>query len=254
LVTINGLDGVTGDVADFDRSLEDTARIDHLVLRLNAVCKATTFDFAMAVGKLVVDSCYGGDPKIWRDRGRKDTSFRKLARHPDLAMSASALYNSVAIYELSQRLGISSWKRMSTSHLRLVLPLSPNDQERLLRLAENQSWPVTRLNEEVRRLRAPQVGGRGGRRRLSRVRTGVQSLERSLKTIGELVQSERHADVSPKDASSILELLARIGKACEALEVRLKTCVEGARTDLSPSLELRRSGSALPHVCTWKHR
>jgi hypothetical protein len=51
-------------------------------------------------------------------------------------MSASMLYGCIAIYELCERLGIRSWKHVSTSHLRLVLLLERDEQERLLRAAE----------------------------------------------------------------------------------------------------------------------
>jgi hypothetical protein len=118
-------------------------KVDRIVRQLNTICKAATFDFAMAVGKLIVDSFYAGDLDAWRSRGIKNVSFRRLAKHPDLPMSATALYRSTAIYEVCQRTGAADWKHLSTSHVRLVLPLAPGQQARLLHAQKRMPGPCS---------------------------------------------------------------------------------------------------------------
>src|SRR5579859_4921759 len=148
-----------GDVArarSLDRDspdLRDPAtdeEVERVVAQLHDLCRAATMDFALSVGKLIISNFFSGNLASWRDRDpKKNASLRRLAAHPDLPMSPAVLYRSIAIYELCERLGIRSWKHVSTTHIRLVLPLEPAEQARLLRLCEAHAWPVRRLDEEV---------------------------------------------------------------------------------------------------------
>ena len=63
------------------------------------------------------------------------------------------LYGCLATYEVCERIGVRSWKHISTSHIRLVLPLAHEMQVKLLRSAEAQRWPVKHLEQEVETLR-----------------------------------------------------------------------------------------------------
>src|SRR6185437_7260192 len=119
-------------------------------LKLNRLCRRSTLDFALSVGRLIVAELYVGDLEHLRSRNpRKDSSLRKLAKHPDLPMSPAGLCRSVAMFELHERLGGASWKHVSTSHMRLVLPLAPADQEHLIRMAEKNRWTTRRLADDV---------------------------------------------------------------------------------------------------------
>jgi hypothetical protein len=77
-------------------------RADHLVervvLELNTLGRAATFEFTLSVGALIINRLYGGHLQAWRSRGPKCASFRRLAKHPSLPMSAGSLYRCVAIF------------------------------------------------------------------------------------------------------------------------------------------------------------
>jgi hypothetical protein len=191
--------------------------VDTVVRRLNQLCKMTTFEFAMAVGRLIVDSFYRSDLNAWRTRGPKCASFRKLARHPDLPMSPSGLYRSVALYELAKRLRVDSWKHISTSHMRLVLPLPGEDQTELLNMAENNLWSVERLRQEVCGRDHRRAGGRGGRPRRPVVEASLQTLEKQLEHVRRSTVSGLEA-ISPEAAQSLCEMLRRVRGSCEQLE------------------------------------
>jgi hypothetical protein len=197
----------------------DSELIDRTILRLNALCRRTTMDFALAVGGVVVDTLHSGNLELWRATGFKGVSFRALARHPDLPMSPAALCRSVAIYELSHRLEIRRWKRISTSHVRLVLPLEHAEQARLLELADAQSWSVSRLNEEVAQL--PHNGPpskKGGRTRGSRLRRTLKILARcisDLETLSTLEQEE----ISLETAQTLQDAIPRLRDFWRKLEV-----------------------------------
>src|SRR5580704_6459476 len=180
-------------VAETERAKLDDV-VEQTVVRLNRICKMATLEFALTVGQIVIEHFYLGDLARWRDRDpQKDTSLRKLARHPMLPMSAAALYRSVAIYELCERLQIRTWRHISTGHMRLVLPLSAIEQERLLRAAEAGGWPVRRLDEEVAGIAHVESAtrrDRGGRRRISGLQRAMKPVQMCVRAVDELLKEE----------------------------------------------------------------
>ncbi len=200
------------------------ALVNRVVVQLNAICKTATFDFAMSVGHLIISSFYSDDLNAWRSRGAKNTSFRKLARHPNLPMSPTALYRSVAMYELCGRLGITQWKHVSTSHIRLVLPLANDDQARLLQSVEVNAWPVRRLQEEIGKLtpRHTITTSRPPPRADSRLKETIRSLEHCIDASNEFVGAE-DITADPAQAARIVgELIPRLRQACTRLEDRIR--------------------------------
>jgi hypothetical protein len=208
----------------------DTAVIERAVAQLNAICKQATFDFAMAVGRLVIDTFHSGDLQAWRTRGAKDVSFRMLAKHPNLPMSPAALYRSVAIYELAQRVDVTRLRRISTSHMRLVLPLPREDQERILLLADAQAWSVGRLDKEVAAIPFGHVSSKGGRKRSSKLRKTMKVIERCLDEADNLIGAQDE-EISPETARGAKDLTSRLREACRRLDDRLSQ----AQQDIGPS-------------------
>jgi hypothetical protein len=204
-------------------------QVDRVVGELNRICKTATFDFAIHVGKLIVDSFYHGDLDAWRYRGSKDVSFRKLATHPDLPMSPSALYRSVAIYEVCARLGFRRWKHVSTSHVRLVLPLEAADQMRLLQSAEHERWAVRTLRGEIERSYNNASTHRvslGGRKPRSQLRRTMSSLAKCVDESDTLVGSaDQVTDLSPDTVRSFTGIIERVRRACSTLEKQLPSVV-----------------------------
>jgi hypothetical protein len=205
--------------------MEDTESLSQIVWRLNALCKTATLSFALGVGELVVAHVYSGDISRFRSREPKgELALRYIAKHPDLAMSPVTLYRSIALYELCQRLGMRSWAHVSSSHMRLVLPLRAEDQERLLCEAEANAWSVSQLNQKVGQLRAsrPVEGKRGGRRRISRLQQAARVVDRFMVALTDLLQSparsDSYAEMSPESARNAIELLRRTADACVRLE------------------------------------
>ena len=202
--------------------------VESVIRQLNALCKAATLDFALAVGGLIIANLYAGDLKRWRMRNpRKEHSLRKLAKHPNLPLSPSALYRSVAIFELCERLEIRCWKHVSTTHVRIVLPLPLDSQERLLRAAEANRWSARRLEDEAAALMRSNPSlcpSRGGRKRRPRFCDAVQSVERAIATLNGL---SMHDDVetqpSPDSARAAIEVLRGLTQTCRGLEHRLTT-------------------------------
>jgi hypothetical protein len=213
-------------------TIEDDA-VDRLVFKINAICKGATLDFALTVGRAVVDGIYFGDLNAWRRRVRKNQSFRKLARHPNLPMSPAALYRSVAIFELCERLGITSWKHVSTTHIRSVLRLHADDQRQLLQAAEVNMWSARRLEEEVGGL-TNHGPARGGRHRDPFSKT-IRRLEQCLDADDGLIGVQDYASrATTESVQSVLYILRRFACACAAAEDRLRRAAPATPTNLPP--------------------
>jgi hypothetical protein len=141
----------------------DADEIGIVVAHIRRLTRAASLEFALRVGAVIIHHFYGGDTNTWRSRGAKTMSFRRLAAHPDLPLSAGSLYRCVAIYELCDRLNAASrWEHLGASHLRLVLGMPPEMQESILSTANAERWSVKTLQQEVSfaKIRRPEKGGR----------------------------------------------------------------------------------------------
>lgn len=137
--------------------------LDLVVTTLQRISRVATLEFALRVGAVIVHNFYGGSVETWRTKGLKNASFRRLAKHPRLPMSASALCRCVATFELCERLQLPSrWPHLTSTHVRLVLGLRADVQEQLLARANSEKWTVRTLEQAA--LRARDTGtSRGGR-------------------------------------------------------------------------------------------
>jgi hypothetical protein len=196
--------------------------VERTVQALQRICRLATFDFAIEVGSLIVNTFYGGNIEAWRQRGKKDTSLRRLSRHPLLPMSAVALYRSISIYEMCRRLEIPKWRHLTTSHLRTVLGIPPLDQKRLLELAERNTWTVRRLEQEVKTQREHCVcRARGGRKRSSKLNATIRTLEKCLDVSGDFIDVDNDRDTSAESIQALANVICRLKEACTTLERRL---------------------------------
>jgi hypothetical protein len=101
---------------------------------IRSLQRDATIDLAVKMGELIVKRFYGGRLDAWREHGPKESSLRKLAakfEDDESGMSAAGIYRVVAIYELDQRLSVSSRKQLTVTHIRAVLGLPLAEQERL---------------------------------------------------------------------------------------------------------------------------
>jgi hypothetical protein len=210
-----------------DATRNDT--VHQTVLRLNALCKTTTMQFTLAIGKLVLDNLYAGDISRLCSRSRKEhAALRSVAADPALAMSASALYRSIAVFDVCERIGVRAWRHVSTSHVRLVLALPVADQEQLLREAEVNRWPVRILEQQVAAIAEshPLPARRGGRKRRTRLRSMIANLHKQHDRLVELLglDDEALAESSPESVRAAAEELRRVGEACAGMAERVARC------------------------------
>jgi hypothetical protein len=140
-------------------------------------------------------------------------------------MSASAIYRSVAIYELWQRLGPgATWKHVGACHLRAVLGLPAPDQEEVLLQAERERLTVRQLDELVAGIRAQRSDRRGRppRRPLARA---LHDVHRAIEELDVLLSR-----VLPDgdDYTALLSELAQARARVDAIGARLRGAEVGA--------------------------
>jgi hypothetical protein len=162
-----------------------------VIAQLKRITRSANLEYALRVGAVIIHNFYGGDTSAWRSRGRKSSSLRRLAMHPDLPFSHGSLYRCVAIFDLCERLRAPSrWEHLGASHLRIVLGLSPPLQEKFLATANDNRWTVKALQSAVEREKSVRVT-RGGRR-------PEAALVKRLKTLSRCLE-EYHGDATRAD-------------------------------------------------------
>lgn len=197
---------------DQDRELSDE-ELSFLVTKLAQISREAHLDHAIRVGSLVIHYFYGGDLQQWRSKGPKTSSFRRLAMHPELPMSASVICRCVAIFDVCQRLDVvSRWRRITLSHLRLVLRLDAGDQQLLLSAANTQRWTVSQLEAEARKHHHHQRSG--GRRPRPELVRKTEALGRVMRTIHQLQDELPDGDAT----AAIGEARVAIAASLESLE------------------------------------
>jgi len=189
-------------------------QMTRVVRKLYQITRESTLDYAIRVGSLVIHYFYNGDTKVWRRRGPKAQSFRRLASHPQLPMSPSTLYRCVAVFELCERLNVAErGSHITVSHLRLVLRLDEREQRRLISTANAERWSVERLQGEVWHIASRSESRHG--------RAPPSDVARVARSVGKLLRS----------GSLMLRALPELGDALGdqyvCVEETLRQCVRG---------------------------
>jgi len=193
--------------------------IEIVVANIKRLARTAGLELALRVGAVIIHHFYDGDMEIWRSRGSKTSSFRCLAKHPGLPLSAGALYRCVALFELCERLNAASrWENLGTSHLRLVLGLPSAVQERLLAVANSKRWTVRVLQQEVLMEKSARVTS-GGRRANAPIAKTLERLRKSLEEHRDLIEQ---ADlVLPGELQQSVALIANARRSLERLSLSI---------------------------------
>jgi hypothetical protein len=202
-----------------------------LATRIVEAVRLATLDLTLEIGKMIVHDLYQDDLANWRSRGVKDASFGKLAEIVEPHVSRATLQRAVAIFDLTQRLGVSSWKNLGSSHLRAVLGLPDQDQKRLLGHADRNNWTVARLEEEAHKARdASSEPSRAGRPPLPRF---IKTLHRLCKCTQEPDESFGDLDaidaMEPDEIRGLFDAVTAVRVQCAMLEEKLQSRMASAQ-------------------------
>jgi hypothetical protein len=222
--------------------------VDALVRDLRQLYCVKGIELMVRIGELIVERIYAGDCAKWRSHGRKNTSFRKLSSHPDLPFHASQLSRAVSIYLLSQRRPeLVRFAHVGPSHLQEILGLEQEEQDRLLRCVEAESWSTRRLREEVRACQ-PRADRRGGPRKLPSFQRCVQQWSERIESRTLLTDLDAIGHLPPETARSLLASVRTLCQQSEFLARQLVlrvTAVDRASSP-PPNVPLRIAATLRP--------
>lgn len=207
----------------------DDVLLARVATKLRDIERTTAFARTMAVGELILDQFFGGDPALWRERRRnKNNSIRRLAQRPDCPYGKSALNEAVGVFVCVQMLPcVLSFEHVSASHVAAVLRLPEAEREQMLKRAELGRWGVRQLRLEVVRLKRS-VGERRGRpsggspqSRVAHLSSRVAEIEKAIAALTHGA-SPKHGTSAPDDAtlSAIAQRLTRQANVLQRLCAR----------------------------------
>ena len=195
--------------------------IDRAVAAIRRLRHASSINFAIGVGRIVVEHIFGGDIKEVRRKGPKAKTLQELANRPDLPISARDLSVAVGIYELLDRVNVlgevPTWELLGYSHVRALLPAPPKEQERLFEAASEHKWTVRVLSAEVAKV---VTEPKGGRRRASGVVKAVAALAKNIDGLTKAVATQ--GSLPARERKSVKDTLARASDAIAKLQQALK--------------------------------
>lgn len=210
-------------------AIDEEQRLAALAADLRALARDASVDLSIRIGRLVIDRLYDGDLSTWRSRGAKAHSLRALARRADLPISTSALYRSIALFELASRMGgVAEWSELGVSHLRLVLGLPGEEQRRLLDQACASNWTVAELERETTATRGRCVEQgrgckRGGRPRLPRFVKSLNRLRKYAEASDDLFGDlDAAASMGPAELAELRATLELVRSRCDQLQQALE--------------------------------
>jgi hypothetical protein len=171
-------------------------QINIAVAQIKRIARCANLEFALRVGAVIIHHVYDGDTSAWRSKGPKTSSFRRLAQHSELPLSAGSLYRCVALFELCERLNAPSrWQHLGASHLRMVLGLPRDAQERVLVTANENRWTVKALQHAIAREKATRTT-RGGRRPQPPISKSLRTVKKCLEEQMDVI---RYLQTSSRD-------------------------------------------------------
>jgi hypothetical protein len=195
----------------------DTPDVDAVVRELRELYCVAGLKLALAIGKLVLDRIYGGDIALWHSRGRKDHSFRTLAKHPGLPFAPSTLSRAVGIYGISlRRNDLLRLPNVTPSHMRELLKLPSEQQDSLIDQTSEHQWSVRQLRHEIEQLQAtpPGASQRGRPPKFAKfLRAFGRGVEQAV-LLQEVGQVQR---LATKEAEELLRTLRALHRQTETV-------------------------------------
>jgi len=202
-------------------AIASAERIEDAVAAIRAAAHEHLLSMVIRTGQIVVDLVFDGDLGACQAEGPRSTSLRLLSERladEGIDLSPPGLHRAAGVYALDQHLSISALKQITATHCYAVLPLPADEQERLLKLADEEGWTTRQLEAAARAIEAPRPERRG-RPPLPRFEKSVNQLARLLadpdEAFGDLddehlekLNAERVGDLDGTAARMIAQLTA----------------------------------------------
>lgn len=140
----------------------DDALVAATVADLNAAARKSGVELALEVSALVLRRFFDGDYAAYAAVDRdKEHSYRRLAAHPDLELSASTLQRLVRIGHQAATMPLALAESLSLRHHRALLTVADEEKrEALAAEALRQRWTSDQLEAKARATRPATKAGR----------------------------------------------------------------------------------------------
>jgi len=137
---------------DVQRGPGDTEHLlEEVASTLSKIRHGSGLKRTTAMGEIILNSLFSGDPGAWHDRRRnKAESLRRLARVKGCTLSKSTLSQAVSVYVAMIGLPVLAFRHVQASHVAVVLSLPFETRRQLLEQAEKERWSVRTLRRRVR--------------------------------------------------------------------------------------------------------
>ena len=126
-----------------------------LVRRLNTLHARRDLPAVLAAGQELLTALFDGDSSLAQARSTEQSAaFRRLSRHPHLAMSHTWLYRALHIAVQAQALPADVSPHLGISHHRELLVIGdPSARADLARRSVREGWSAEQLRAQVRTMR-----------------------------------------------------------------------------------------------------
>lgn len=212
--------------------------MDRVVMELREIERRSGIDRTLAIGQIILNDFFSGDPASWRDRRKnKNNSVRRIAERADCPFCKSALNEAVAVYVAVLKLPrVRTFGHIGASHVSSVLKLDEGRQLELLEAADREQLSVRELRKIVIGLRRAS-GERRGRPALDPFARALEALEKELRALAVSITQLDELGVREPGARQRLENVAseliKLGGQLEGM------AMSGPRLAVARSLEVR---------------
>jgi hypothetical protein len=191
--------------------------VDEAVDDINRLYMAKGLETAKAVGDLVLNRFFAGDPKNFRDRANGHVSFRELGERDDLEVGWQFIWNAVAVVVQMRSLPAETAQALPLSHHKLLLSVKNEDDKlKLAKEAAEQNMGKRDLEDKIKAAKAKDDNAsRAGRPPLPGFVKAFTALKKVVKTATEDEITEDSFEHFTKEQAK--ELLAEMEEQLEAL-------------------------------------
>jgi hypothetical protein len=221
------------------------AELSQLVGELNQLGDLNELQRKLRIGQLVFERVYGGELDALERRGQNHSSFRRLARRADLAVSVATVFRATKLYIVAQHMDVDRVQRLRVGHFYAVSGLPLPEQVALLDEAEQRGTEVAELRRLVAKRRIQDREPRPGRNPLQPAIFRLRHLGRSVRAcVSELGEHPSFSTLDPDERREaeriLLEASAWIGRPLRALGAETRLSPQGP--DVHPARRRRDSG------------
>ncbi len=207
----------------------DAALLDNVVADITKLHMASGLVYHLKLGELLLERFFNGDGKEYAQREKRHASFRALASREDLPMSASTLYNAVAVTRQYAALPEAVASQLHMAHHRALLPLRDDrTRQRLAKKAVDKGLTKNQLKAEVDKARSnEQADEKRGRPALPAFQKTLNLFGRVARTEGSFGDLDAIDDLDEETANALLQKLLSAKIALDDLQKKLQVKTTG---------------------------